>query len=266
MTSKGNKKALKSYSVPAIQRMLDLIEAMATTKHELTITEANRKFNIPKSSVYAILQTLKSRGYVDKDKEDRYFLTLKLFSLGSTMVDSLDLRGRIYPLLKELTEKAQITGHIAVLDDGYAVYIEKVEVLGAVRLTTWVGKRMHVHSTSIGKALVAHFSDEELEQFVERYGLQRLTDRTITNLRDFKKELARVRANGYSTTSEENESTVRAVAAPILDHTGKTVAAVNLGGSTLQIKADNLSSLGELVRSYAVKISQALGYRGPSRS
>jgi IclR family transcriptional regulator, KDG regulon repressor len=265
LTSKENKKTLKSYSVPAIQRMLDLIEAMATANHELTITEANRKFKIPKSSVYSILQTLKSRGYIDKDKEDRYFLTLKIFSLGSTLVDSLDLRGRIYPLLKEMTEKARITGHIAVLDDGYAVYIEKVEVLGAVRLTTWVGKRMHVHSTAIGKALVAYFSDEEIEQYVERYGLQRLTDKTITNLRDFKKELARVRANGYSTANEENESSVRAIAAPVLDHAGNTVAAVNLGGSTLQIKTDNLQALGELVRTYALKMSRALGYRGPNR-
>lgn len=245
--------------------MLDLIEAMASTNHELTITQANRKFKIPKSSVYAILQTLKSRGYVDKDKDDRYFLTLKLFSLGSTLVDSLDLRSRVYPLLKELTEKAQITGHIAVLDNGYAVYIEKVEVMGAVRLTTWVGKRMHVHSTAMGKALAAHFSDEEIEQFVEKHGLKRMTEKTLSNLRDFKKELARVRTVGYSVSSEENELGVRAVAAPIFDHRGVPIAAVNLGGSTIQIKVENFHHLGELVRSYALKMSRTLGYQGPRR-
>lgn len=265
MKVKDNKKTPKSYSVPAVQRTLDLIEAMATSDHELTITQANRKFKIPKSSVYAILQTLKSRGYVDKDKEDRYFLTLKLFSIGSTLVDSLDLRTRVYPLLKELTEKAQITGHIAVLDDGYAVYIEKIEVLGAVRLTTWVGKRMHVHSTAMGKALAAHFTDEEIEQLVAKHGLQRMTDKTATNLLDFKKELAKVRTSGYSISNEENEVGVRAVAAPIFDHQGVPIAAVNLGASTLQMKVEKLPALGELVRSYALKMSRALGYQGHGR-
>src|SRR6266545_310690 len=144
-------KSPKSYSVPAIQRTLDIVEALASNSRGLTITEANRRFKIPKSSVYAILQTLTARGYLDKD--DRYSLTLKIFSLGSALVDSLDLRKRLYPHLRDLTEKAGITGHIAVFDSGYAVYIEKVEVLGALRLTTWVGKRMPVHSTSIGKAL-----------------------------------------------------------------------------------------------------------------
>jgi DNA-binding IclR family transcriptional regulator len=252
----------KSYSVPAIQRTLDIIESMASNGHEMTITEANRKFRIPKSSVYAILQTLKSRGYVEKDESDRYFLTLKIFSLASTFVDSLDLRKRLFPYLRELTDKAGITGHVAVLDGGYAVYIEKLEVLGALRLTTWVGRRMPVHSTSIGKALIAHLPEAEIERIVAAHGLARLTDRTITNARKLKAELARVRANGYAVSNEENETGVRAVAAPIFNHDGKVIAAVNLGGPAVQMKVDDLPALGKLVRAAALAMSRALGYRG----
>ena len=252
----------KSYSVPAVQRTLDIIEAMASTHHEMTITEANRKFRIPKSSVYAILQTLKSRGYVDKDGDDRYFLTLKIFSLASGFVDSLDLRKRLHPYLRGLTEKAGITGHIAVLDGGYAVYIEKVEVLRGLRLTTWVGRRMPVHSTSIGKALIAHLPEEEIDHIVGTRGLARLTDRTITTARKLKAELARVRANGYAVSNEENETGVRAVASPIFGQDGKVVAAVNLGGAAVHMNVDDLPALGKLVRSAALAMSRALGYRG----
>lgn len=254
-------KKTKIYSVPAVQRTLDLIETMASNHHELTITEANRKFKIPKSSVYAILQTLKSRGYVTKDEADRYSLTLKLFSLSSALVDSLDLRGTLYPYLKELTTKAAITGHISVLDDGYAVYIEKVEVLGAIRVTTWIGKRMPVHSTSIGKALIAHLPENEIDRIVAKRGLPRLTGNTITKARELKNELARVRSAGYAISNEENEEGVRAVAAPIFDRDGKVVAAVNLGGSSIQIKVEDLPTLGEVVRSFAIRMSHALGYR-----
>lgn len=255
-------KKSKTYSVPAIQRTLDIIESMASNHRALTITEANRKFNIPKSSVYAILQTLKSRGYVAKDDDDRYSLTLKLFSLSSGLVDSLDLRGVLNPLLKELTNKAAITGHISVLDDGYAVYIEKVEVLGAVRLTTWVGKRMPAHSTAIGKVLLAYLPENEVDRIVAERGLPRQTRNTITGVRDLKKELARIRAAGYSTSDEENEEGVRAVAAPIFDRDREMIAAVNLGGSSLQIKVENFPFLGKLVRSYAIRMSQVLGYPG----
>lgn len=254
-------KSPKSYSVPAIQRTLDIIETMASDSRGLTITEANRRFRIPKSSVYAILQTLTARGYLEKDEDERYSLTLKIFSLGSALVDSLDLRKRLYPHLRELTEKAGITGHIAIFDSGYAVYIEKVEVLGALRLTTWVGKRMPVHSTSIGKALIAHLPDEEVDRIIAARGLTRLTDKTITVARRLKTELARVRQAGYAVSNEENEDGVRAVASPIFDHDGKVVAAVNLGGPAVQMKVEDFPAIGKLVRAAAAGMSRTLGHR-----
>lgn len=256
------KKAGKAYSVPAIHRALDLIEALASEKRAFTVTEVSRKFRIPKSSAYAILQTLKSRGYLQKNGDDKYSLTLKIHGLGNALIDSLDWRQKIYPLLKQLTEKSRITGHLAVLDQGYAVYIEKVEVMGAIRLTTWIGKRMHLHSTSIGKALIAHLPEEDIAQMIAERGLPRLTSRTLIDPRHLKRELAQVRSQGYALANEENEEGVRAVAAPIFNHSGQVVAAVNLGGSTLQIKMKDIPELGSLVRAHAQQMSRQLGWTG----
>lgn len=250
----------KSYSVPAIHRTLDILETLASENDGMTITEVSRRFRIPKSSAYAILQTLKSRDYLEKDGEDRYRLTLKVFCLANTLVGSLDLRRQAYPLLKDLAEKSRISGHIAVLDHGSAVYIEKVEVLGAIRLTTWIGKRMPLHSTSIGKALLAYLPQGDIERIFKRHGFIRFTPRTIASLAELNKELARVRNAGFAVANEENEEGVRAVAAPIFNHSGQAVAAVNLGGSTLQIRIRDLPRLGEMVRSCAQQISKRLGY------
>jgi IclR family KDG regulon transcriptional repressor len=255
------RRASNNYSVPAVHRSLDILERLVGEERGLTVTEVSRAFDIPKSSAFGILRTLKDRGYVERKGDDRYGLTLKLFGLGSALIASLDLRKQLYPLLKELTERSGITGHIAVLDNGYAVYVEKAEVLGAIRLTTNVGKRMHVHSTAIGKALIANLSENEIGQIIAERGLPRLTARTITDPDDLKLELARVRSLGYAVSGEENEVGVRAVAAPIFNHDGRTAAAVNLGGATLQIKTKHLPSLGELVRSYARQMSRRLGYR-----
>lgn len=257
-----SRRARASYSVPALHRSLDIVEALVGQDHGFTTTEVARRFAIPKSSAFGILQTLTERGYVAKDPDDRYALTLKLFGLGSALIDSLDLRRQLYSLLKELTDKTRITGHIAVLDDGYAVYVEKVEVMGALRLTTRIGKRMPLHSTSIGKALLAFQPEPEIERILAAPALPRLTARTITEASELRRELERVRAAGFASSNEENEEGIRAVAAPIFNHSGAAVAAVNLGGSTLQIRMKDIPALGETVRVYAEQMSLRLGFRG----
>ena len=254
------RKATQPYLVPAIDRGLDILETLVGEEHGLTVTEVSRRLRIPKSSAFGILQTLSARGYLDKAGNDRYGLTLKLFGLGSALIDSLDLRRKLYPLLLELTTRCGITGHIAVLDQSYAVYIEKAEVMGAIRLTTWIGKRMHLHSTSIGKALLAWQPPEIAERVMAAHGLTRQTARTITDDVALAAELARVRTAGYAVSNEENEEGVRAVAAPIFDHAGRPAAAVNLGGTRLQIKMKDVPRLGELVRGCADRMSATLGY------
>jgi IclR helix-turn-helix domain len=113
-TSPTAEKGPNVYSVPAIHRTLDIMEALIKLR-TITVNEVNHQFKIPKSSAYAILQTLKARGYVHKDEQDRYSLSLKLFSLGSELIAGIDLRKSTYSLLKELAD-------------------EKIEVMASIRL------------------------------------------------------------------------------------------------------------------------------------
>lgn len=226
----------------------------------MTVSEVNQQFKIPKSSAYAILQTLKARGYVHKDEQDRYSLTLQLFSLGNELIAGIDLRRSTYSLLKDLADKAQITAHIAVLEGTHAVYIEKIEVMASVRLRTEVGRTLHLHSTSIGKALLAFRPEAEIDRILEKLPLPALTPKTITDPAVLKKELAKVRAQGYAVGSEENEVDTRAVGAPIFGPDGRLLAAVNLGATTLQMKPKDIPRLGALVKEYGMMMSEKLGY------
>jgi DNA-binding IclR family transcriptional regulator len=260
MKSSRNGTGAKPYSVPAIHRTLDIVEALVHQKM-VTVSELHRQFKIPKSSAYAILQTLKARGYVDKDGEDRYSLTLRLFTLGSELMENLDLHNATYSLLQELTKQAQLTGHIGVLDHNQVVYIEKIEVLTSVRLTTWLGRRICAHSSAMGKALLAFLPEEDVDAILGPGPLPRLTPKTITKPAQLKLELDRVRKIGYSVGDEQNELGIRSVGAPIFDRTGRPIAAVNLGASTLHMHTKDVPRLGALVRSYALKMSARLGYR-----
>ena len=240
--------------------MLDIIEALIKVR-TLTVSEVSHQLKIPKSSAYAILQTLTLRGYVNKGEFDRYSLSLKLFSLGSQLVAGIDLRRSTYSLLKELAEKAQITAHLGVLEGQRAVYVEKIEVIASVRLRTDVGRTLHLHSTAIGKALLAFLPEEEINHILKTLPLPPLTPKTITNAAAFTKELARVRALGYSVNNEENELETRALSAPLFGIEGRPIAAINLGATTLQMRSKDIPRLGSLVKEYALKMSKHLGYQ-----
>lgn len=252
----------KTYSVPAVQRALDIIEYLVTHGGPRNITEVSRQLSIPKSSVFGILQTLRDNGWVEKLDDDRYALTLKLFGLGSSIIASLDLRQQVSPVLRELANQTNITGHLAVLASDEAVYIDKAEVPGAIRLTTYVGSRCPLHSTGMGKALLAWLPDGEVERIIRTRGLTAYTPHTISSPVALRAELAHVRKVGYAVSLEENEPGVCGIAAPVFDHLGHVVAAANLGGTILQIKKPDVHLLGEAVARAAGEMSRRLGYNG----
>jgi IclR family KDG regulon transcriptional repressor len=250
----------KNYAVPAVQRALDILEFLVATPSPRNITEISKHLAIPKSSVFSILQTLRGNGYVEKLENDRYALTLKIFGLGSSIIASLDLRQQVAPVLRELAVQTNITGHLAVLASDEAVYIDKAEVPGAIRLTTYVGSRCPLHSTGMGKALLAWLPQSEVDRIVKSRGLTAYTRNTISSPIALKAELAQVRRLGYAVSIEENEPGVCGIAAPVFDHLGHVVAAVNLGGTILQIKKSDIPLLGATVAHAAEEMSRRLGY------
>jgi DNA-binding IclR family transcriptional regulator len=252
----------KTYSVPAVERAFDMLELLVSNGTPRNITEISRQLKIPKSSVFGILHTLRERGYIEKQDDERYGVTLKLFGLGASMVASLDIRKQVGPALRDLAAQANITAHLAVLATDEAVYIDKAEAPGAIRLTTYVGCRASLHSTGMGKALLAWLPEAEVDRIIASRGLTAYTPRTISSPAALKNELAQVRATGYAVSIEENEPGVCGIGAAIFDHDGHVAAAVNLGGTVLQIKKKDVPFLGQCVARAAAEMSQRLGYSG----
>jgi DNA-binding IclR family transcriptional regulator len=252
----------KTYSVPAVERVFDMLELLVSSGKPRNITEISRQLKIPKSSVFGILHTLRERGYIEKQEDERYGLTLKLFGLGASMVAALDIRQQVAPGLRDLAAQTNITAHLAVLATDEAVYIDKAEAPGAIRLTTYVGCRAPLHSTGMGKALLAWLPESDVDHIIASRGLTAFTPRTISSPAALKAELVQVRATGYAVSMEENEPGVCGIGAPIFDHTGQVAAAVNLGGTVLQIKKKDVTFLGECVARAAAEMSQRLGYNG----
>src|SRR5437763_1118609 len=115
------------------------------------------RIKIPKSSASYILRALESAGYVRRDRENgKYHLGLAVVGLGHRALAGLDIREIAQPVLRQLVEKSGFSAHLAILDRGRAMYIEKTDSTGFVKMNTWIGRRMDLHSTAVGKALSAY--------------------------------------------------------------------------------------------------------------
>src|SRR5579872_3117288 len=148
----------------AVERALAMLEAVAHEPEGLSNAEISRKLQIPKSSASYILRTLEKQGYLHRDSENgKYRVGLKILSLSRGALSGIDVREVALPIMRHLVEKTNLTCHLAILDGREAVYIEKVEPTGFIRMDTWVGRRMRVHATSVGKSLVAHIPQPQLE-------------------------------------------------------------------------------------------------------
>ena len=249
------------YRVPAVWRALDILEFLGN-HGEASFKEIYPRLHIPKSSVYQILETLQARGYVRKVGDSpKLFLGFKLVALGTQTVSRLDIRVEAMPFLNELNAKTKMTCHLSILDGNEGVYLIKVESSHLIRMNSYEGKRLPLHSTATGKALLAWLDEKRKEEIVRKIKLTRLTGKTITKGADLKRHLEAVRKRGWAYDDRENEAHIRGIAAPILNIRGEVIAAISLAGLDTQMNSDNLLGLSELVKTTAQKISAQLGNR-----
>ena len=243
----------------AVERALNILEMAARHRDGFTNSEISRKLGIPKSSASYLLRTLERRGYLRRETETgRYRLGLKILSLGGDAQANLDIADLALPFMRALVEKIRMTVHLAVLDQGEAVYVEKVEAPGFFKVNTWVGRRMFLHSTSVGKCLLAWLPKHEVEALVKPQGLKKRTPRTITTMSRLLADLEHSKSEGYAVDDEENSLGARCLGAPVFDASGNVIAALGASGTLTQVHQASIPRLGEALKETARRISRQL--------
>jgi DNA-binding IclR family transcriptional regulator len=253
-------------SVPSVERTLRILELLSQSRVGLTLNEIVSATRLPRSSVHTIVLTLERQGYLHRNPAtSRYVFGLKLFSLANGALSNLHLREQASPFLHMLVRKTGLTAHMAIFEDREAVLVSKVEPPGIFRLATWVGKRMDVHCTGIGKALIAYIPEQELNRLIRERGLPRHNDDTIGSARKLENDLAATRKRGYSIDDEEDEIGLRCLGAPVFEHSGAVVAAISISGTTAQIHSENIEELAACVKEAAQAVSILLGFDPKTR-
>jgi IclR family transcriptional regulator, KDG regulon repressor len=247
--------------VKSVSRALDIIDIVSSNKGGLGVTEIANQIDINKSSVYRILTTLVQYGYIEQDQEtSRYKLGYKFLEMSSKLLESIDLREEAKPYLRELESKTNEVIHLVVYDQGEVIYIEKLEGTETLRMHSKVGKRAPMHCTAVGKAILAHLPSHVVLEILERKGMPKHTDHTITDKDELLKELFQVKQQGFALDLEENEYGIRCMAVPIFNHVGNVIAAVSISGPTIRMTDERIKQLQTPMLQIGKQISARLGY------
>lgn len=252
--------AIKTRTVPSLDKALCILELLTKSRAGLTLPDLVEQSGMAKSSAHYLLVTLERRGYVHRnERAGRYQLGMKLFSLANSAVNGLGLRQKSAPHLAALRMKTGLTVHFAILEQNEAVLISKHDGQSGPRLATWVGKRMDLHCTGLGKALVAYLPAGEVDQIIQARGLGRHNENTISNPKRFREELERVARMGYALDDEEDELGMRCLGAPVFGRSGRPVAAISIAGTTSEIVPENIVPLVSDLKRTAARVAAAIG-------
>jgi IclR family transcriptional regulator, KDG regulon repressor len=244
---------------------LDVLRFLSTRGGDVRVTEVADHFGMGKATAYRLLATLKSRGFVEQNKEtSKYRVGCTAFEVGNAYVRQLELLHVADQIMSELVKQCNEKTNLAVLDrtEGEIVYIKFLDYERAVRVVTHIGSRAPLSTTALGKAVLSQMRWEEATDLIKIKGMQAATKKSITDLDVFRKELQTAKQTGYAVDDEELHEEVRCVAAAVLDHTGDPIAALSISGSIHHVPAERIPELGKMVVPAALAISRMLGYRG----
>jgi len=245
----------RTQSVPALERGLLILEHLAKSRRGVTLSQLTQKLQLPRSTCHALLLTFRRCGYIQPDEETgRYRLGFRLYALANMALSGIGVRDHAAPLLYRLMQETGLTVHLAILEDGEAILIDRIEPPGAPKVATWIGRRMGLHCTAVGKALIAHIPAEKLDELIRKQGLLRHNENTISSMTRLRQACEEVQRLGYAVDDEEEEIGVRCIGAPVFNDKGEVVAAISISGAKAHL--EDLPAMAARVKETAIALSR----------
>jgi len=248
-------------NLKSLQKTINIIDCLAENG-EMGVTELSNYFNISKSNVYNILNTLLCNRWVEKNEDNnKYKLGLRIYELGNIVRDGMKLREIAKPYMKKLVEKVEETVHLTVMEEMMVVYIETATPHNKFSISSLKDHRVYMHCTGVGKAIMAFLPEKKIDEIILEKGLPKFTPNTITDPKKLKSDLAKIKKRGYSIDNIEHEPGVRCVGAPIFNSKGKAFASMSITGPSPRFNKKNIEEYSIILKNYTKEISKKLGWK-----
>lgn len=246
--------------VQSLCRALSILNVIADEDRGMTMTDIAQRAGLPLSTTHRLLTTLQHERYVRFDNEQSlWMMGVQAFIIGNAFVRSRDIIATSRPFMMALMEKSGETVNLAVADQGECIYLAQIECRQMMRVLAKPGSRVPMHSSAVGKALLAAMPEAKARKFLFMRELERGTDKTVVDLKALCVEIEQVRTSGYAFDDEEHCIGLRCVASVIYDEFGEPMAAVSLSGPLARIGDDRFPVLGAMVKETARAITTAMG-------
>jgi IclR family acetate operon transcriptional repressor len=247
------------YIIASVDRALKLLLMLEANSQDMGVTEISKMLKVQKSTAHSLLQTLLFRGFVQQNDNGRYTLGVRLIQLGAVCEERLDIRTLANPIMTELAEETNEIALLAVLSDDELIIVKKVEPQRPFLVIPKFNFSIALHSTSVGKVLLAHAS-EEIRNIITARGFERYTQYTINNVELLHDELAKVKKQGYAIGCNETIDGITCIGVPVYGNNSSVIAAISISSASSRLTPDKYSHVIKILKQKSQAISQRLGH------
>lgn len=260
---KRNNPAKTSSHVQSVERAIIIIETLARSRQEMSLTELSNEVGWPKSTVHGLVSTLRDYHYVDQSSiTGKYKLGIHLFELGNIVGRSWDISSIAKPHMQRLNQILGETVQLGTKSNGEVLYLDKIDSNHMLRIVSEIGGRLPMHCSGLGKVLLAYSPNTEVQRIIAQKGMHPRTLKTIVTKEELEKELQKIREVGYAVDDQEIMDGLRCVAVPIFDGNNKVLYAISVSGQCQNMQGQHFEKVIEVLTKTAKSISYEMGYRG----
>lgn len=243
-----------------VKKAFQLLEILGKTQ-PARASELARQLKLTRSNAHRLLSTLHEMGYIEKRGDSKLHLSFKLFILGNTISMKNQLSDVAHPYMAQLAELSQENVNLAILYEGKALYIDKIESSHYLKLDQPVGRTDPLHCTALGKILLSGLSDSELEAFLKSTPpFVAYTRHTITDPVLLREVIRNVRKKGYAADVEEVSEGIHCMGVPIRGNEGRVIAALSISGPKIRLTKRRMEELKGPLMDTGLEISVKMGY------
>jgi IclR family pca regulon transcriptional regulator len=225
--------------IDSVEKALRLLQSFSGAAPAMSVSEAAAATGLTRATARRLLLTFERLGFAETDGR-RFQLTARVLRLGYGYLAALPFWEHAQSHMRALSDEVRESSSLATLDGGEIVYVARVPASRMMTITFNVGSRLPAYPTSMGRVLLAALPAAELESYLDRTELARLTDHTITDRAKLQAELARVAEQGYALVDGEREEGVRSAAAPVRNAGGGVIAALNVSANAARVPVEKL--------------------------
>jgi len=248
------------FRVKSLRKALGIIELLAQ-RPKMTLSELSESLSLTKSNIHRLVLTLKECGYLEQSPDgNKYSLSLKIFQIGCSLRNQFDFVSIALPFMENLASLSQETINLGIWYEDRVLLLEKILSPEQLRLDSPIGNSDPLHSTALGRCLLAGLSEVDLEIFLRSHTLDAVTRNTVTNPNVLRGIIRNTRKLGFAVDDEETLEGVYCIAAPIRIEHGRVVAAISISAPKFRMKDDKIEVLKNALIENTHSISLKIGY------